>query len=93
MWFLMNAALLTASVSSQANLAARAQTAMAYFGSERRPWFLCGSQQWLGDGATETMAEAWRNFYRQELARHPRNPSAAGRAELMQRAVELLGER
>ena len=44
-------------------------------------------------GLTQEMAEAWRNFYRQELARNPRNPSAAGRAELMQRAVELLGQR
>jgi hypothetical protein len=55
-WFLMNAALLTAPVSSQANLAARAHAAMAYFGSEHRPWFLAGSQQWLGDGAPETLS-------------------------------------
>jgi hypothetical protein len=44
-------------------------------------------------GLTQEVAEAWRNFYRQELARNPRNPSAAGRAELRQRAVELLGQR
>ena len=44
-------------------------------------------------GLTQEMAEAWRNFYRQELARNPRNPGAAGRAELMQWAVELLGQR
>ena len=41
-------------------------------------------------GLTREMAEAWRDFYRHELARNPRNPSAAGRAELMQRAVEFL---
>jgi hypothetical protein len=55
-WFLMNAALLTAPVSSQANLAARAHAVIAYFGSEHRPWFLSGSQQWLGDGAPETLS-------------------------------------
>src|SRR5215467_1902659 len=55
-WFLMNAALLTAPVPSQAHLAARAHAAMAYFGREPRPWFLMGSQQWLGDGASETLS-------------------------------------
>ena len=55
-WFLMNAALLTAPVSSQTNLVARAHTAMAYFGHEHRPWHLAGSQHWLGDGAPETLA-------------------------------------
>ena len=55
-WFLMNAALLTAPVPSQTNLAARAHAAMAYFGREPRPWFLAGSQQWLGDGASETLS-------------------------------------
>ena len=54
-WFLMNAALLTEPVSSQANLEAHAHAAIEYFGSEPRPWFLSGSQQWLGDGATETL--------------------------------------
>ena len=42
---------------------------------------------------TWEMAEAWRDFYRHEMARNPRNPSAAGRAELMQRAVEILQEK
>jgi hypothetical protein len=55
-WFLMNAALLTEPVSSQTNLAARAHTAMEYFGHEHRPWFLAGSQQWLGDDAPETLS-------------------------------------
>ena len=44
-------------------------------------------------GLTQEMAAAWRDFYRQELDRNPRNPSAAGRAELMQRAVDLLRQR
>ena len=55
-WFLMNAALLTAPVSSQANLEARAHAAITHFRSEHRPWFLAGSQQWLGDGAPATLA-------------------------------------
>ena len=41
-------------------------------------------------GLTREMAEAWRDFYRYESTRNPRNPSAAGRAALMQRAIELL---
>jgi hypothetical protein len=41
-------------------------------------------------GVTREMAEAWRDFYLHELRRNPQNPSAAGRAELMQRAIELL---
>lgn len=43
-------------------------------------------------GVTRGMAEAWRDFYRGEMIRIPSNPSAAGRADLTQRAVELLGE-
>ena|SRR5437870_13511210 len=41
-------------------------------------------------GVTGDMAVAWRDFYLHELVRNPLNPSAAGRAELMQRAIELL---
>src|SRR5215510_6806105 len=41
-------------------------------------------------GVTRDMAEAWRDFYLHELRRNPLNPSAAGRAALMQRAIELL---
>ncbi len=41
-------------------------------------------------GVTRSMAEQWRAFYRNEILRNPANPSAAGRADLMQRAVELL---
>jgi hypothetical protein len=43
-------------------------------------------------GVTRAIAEAWRDFYRGEMIRNPSNPSAAGRAELMQRAVQLLSE-
>ncbi|HXG63695.1 MAG TPA: RHS repeat-associated core domain-containing protein, partial [Blastocatellia bacterium] len=42
-------------------------------------------------GVTKEIAQAWREFYRKEMARNPANPSAAGRAELMDRAVKLLG--
>ena len=41
-------------------------------------------------GVTRSMAQQWRDFYRNEMVRNPNNPSAAGRAYLMQRAVELL---
>ena len=41
-------------------------------------------------GVTREIAERWRDFYRNEVVRHPRNPSARGRADLMQRAVGLL---
>ena len=41
-------------------------------------------------GVTLAMAQEWRDFYRRELRRNPNNPSAAGRADLMERAVELL---
>jgi hypothetical protein len=42
-------------------------------------------------GVTAEMAAIWRDFYINEAARNPANPSAAGRAELMARAAELLG--
>ena len=42
-------------------------------------------------GVTREMAEAWRNFYRGVAKATPNNPSAAGRADLMQKALELLG--
>ena len=54
-WFLMNAALLTRPVSSQAELVARAGAAISYFGSAHRQWFFIGSQQWLGDRSPETL--------------------------------------
>ncbi len=41
-------------------------------------------------GVTLAMAQEWRGFYLNEMRRNPDNPSAAGRADLMQRAAELL---
>jgi hypothetical protein len=41
-------------------------------------------------GVTLEMAREWRELYLREKARNPNNPSAAGRADLMQRTVELL---
>lgn len=41
-------------------------------------------------GVTLEMAIAWRDFYRSEVARNPKNPSAKGRVELMQHVVALL---
>src|SRR5262249_38818991 len=55
-WFLMNAALLTEPVRSQTHLPACAHAGLAYFGREPHPWFLAGSQQWLGAGASETLS-------------------------------------
>jgi hypothetical protein len=42
------------------------------------------------NGVTREVAEVWRDFYRNEMLRNPSNPSAAGRAKLMQKAIELL---
>jgi hypothetical protein len=42
-------------------------------------------------GVTVDEARWWRDFYRNEKARVPTNPSADGRKDLMQRATELLG--
>ena len=42
-------------------------------------------------GVTRQIAEAWRDFYKEVVKQIPNNPSAAGRADLMQRALELLG--
>ncbi len=43
-------------------------------------------------GVTAEMARQWRDFYTEEARRTPTNPSARGRIELMQRALELLEE-
>ena len=53
-WFIMNAATLGKPVSSQAELAARANEARAYFVTEQHPWFFIGSKEWLGDHAGDT---------------------------------------
>jgi len=42
-------------------------------------------------GVTKEMAKEWRDFYRQVKMQNTGNPSAAGRADLMQRAYQLLG--
>ena len=42
------------------------------------------------NGVTKEMAEAHVRFYRNELLRKPRNPSARGRAELMEAVAKLL---
>jgi RHS repeat-associated protein/uncharacterized repeat protein (TIGR02543 family) len=41
-------------------------------------------------GVTRDMAKAWAEFYRNEVKRNPANPSALGRAELMEAAERLL---
>lgn len=42
------------------------------------------------NGATREMAQEWGRFYRNEVLRSPGNPSARGRAALMEAAAELL---
>lgn len=41
-------------------------------------------------GVTTDMAYWWAQFYRKEMQRVPDNPSASGRADLMERAWKLL---
>lgn len=41
-------------------------------------------------GITRDIALQWRNFYLHVAECNPRNPSAAGRAVLMQKATQLL---
>ena len=41
-------------------------------------------------GVTLEIAENWGKFYRNEALRNPSNPSALGRAELMEAAADLL---
>jgi hypothetical protein len=41
-------------------------------------------------GVTADIARARANFYANELMRNPGNPSAAGRADLMNAAADLL---
>lgn len=42
------------------------------------------------NGVTRQMAQEWARFYRNEMLRNPGNPSAPGRAQLMEAAAELL---
>ena len=48
------------------------------------------AQELRQGGLTVDMAVQWRDFYINEVARNPGNPSAAGRAELMDFIVGLL---
>jgi hypothetical protein len=41
-------------------------------------------------GVTVQMAQKWADFYGNEAARNASNPSAAGRAELMNHVVDIL---
>lgn len=41
-------------------------------------------------GVTVELAQQWRDWYSNILAQNPKNPSAAGRVDLMNRAIELL---
>ena len=41
-------------------------------------------------GITKGIAQSWAQFYRAVVIKTPNNPSALGRAELMEHAVELL---
>ena len=43
-------------------------------------------------GVTKELAAQWRDFYREVARVTPANTSAAGRADLMQRAVEILSK-
>ncbi len=43
-------------------------------------------------GVTVQMAQKWVDFYANEVARNANNPSAAGRAELMNHVVQILKE-
>ena len=54
-WAMLNAAVLTAPVFSQAELAARVAGAVAYFRRENQPWFLAAGETWLGEGAQATL--------------------------------------
>jgi hypothetical protein len=47
-------------------------------------------QELVDAGVTPQIATEWRDFYVNIARLQPSNPSAAGRAELMQRAVDLL---
>jgi RHS repeat-associated protein len=43
-------------------------------------------------GLTEKLARQWAEFYSREAARVPTNPSAPGRAELMEAAAKMLAQ-
>ena len=55
-WALLNAAMLTTPVSSQADLVARVDSAVEHFHNGGNPWFFAGGQTWLGEGAAQTLS-------------------------------------
>ena len=55
-WYLSNAAILTAPMSSSEELAICAEAAIKYFAKEKNPWFFIGGRQWLGEGASATLS-------------------------------------
>jgi hypothetical protein len=47
-------------------------------------------QELQASGITRQMAQSWRDFYSYAAQMNPANPSAAGRAQLMQHVVDLF---
>ena len=47
-------------------------------------------EEMMNAGVSHEIAESWRDFYVNEMGRNPANPSAAGRADLMQYVMDLL---
>lgn len=56
-WYLSNAAILSAPMSSKEELAACVEGAIKYFKSEQHPWFFVGGRQWLGEDASATLSQ------------------------------------
>jgi len=56
-WYLSNAAVLSAPMSSKEELAACVEGAIQYFKSEQHPWFFVGGRQWLGEDASATLSQ------------------------------------
>jgi len=46
-------------------------------------------QEWQAQGFTKDLAESWRQFYANELARNPGNEAAAARIEFLKKFLEL----
>lgn len=49
-------------------------------------------EELIRHGVTCAMGLAWRDFYLNEMARNPRNPSAPGRVDLLRRVIDLLAQ-
>src|ERR1700682_2522782 len=54
-WAVANAAVLTEPVASAADLQSRAAAAMDQFRAGGNPWFITGSQEWLGPDADRVL--------------------------------------